>query len=92
MPRQKKAVAEKSPVAATRRGRPKGSKNKKPAPLRAAMSSNVGRRRTGPGRPRKQNLASRIDAMVRELEGLRADVRELEDLAGVVGKLRRTVG
>lgn len=92
MARPKKSEAVEPATAAKRRGRPKGSTNKKAGAARATSRSNGGRQRKGPGRPMKQGLASRIDAMVRELEGLRAEVGKLEEISGALRKLRLPIG
>ncbi|MCC6743503.1 MAG: hypothetical protein IT175_06545 [Acidobacteria bacterium] len=73
-----------APQAPKRRGRPKGSKNKpkvsKAAPVKAAAARPVvrRRRRRTAKAPVEQTLSQRVDAMISELEKLRAEVGQLE--------------
>lgn len=71
-----------------RRGRPKGSKNK---PKDGLLS------RRGPGRPKgsgkasngvESDLGERIDAMISELEAIRAEVTKLEQVRSVLRELQ----
>jgi hypothetical protein len=83
MPRPRKNAA---PVEAQadgqtkRRGRPPGSKN--------GVTKRRGRRPGTKNRAKTESLAGRIGAMIGELEGLRARVRELESQAGQIDQVR----
>jgi hypothetical protein len=88
MARAKKSEVTLIAVPEKRRGRPKGSKNK--TTVAARTNRSIASR--GQDRPKQQALAPRIEAMIRELEGLRAEVLQLEGFSDVLRQLRRTIG
>ena len=70
-----------------RRGRPQGRKN------RTTRAKGRRGRPAGSSRPsQSQTLSNRIDALIRELEALRAEVCELEAQAGRVAQVRSLLG
>jgi hypothetical protein len=85
-----KATAKKDAAAAApvKRGpgRPKGSKNKKRAATKApaAKTATSGRR----GRPAGSALERRINSMIRELEALRSEVQQLEQMRVALQNIR----
>jgi hypothetical protein len=82
-----KTSAAKASAAPARRGpgRPKGSRNKAAAAKAAATKPATGAKR---GRPAGTGLERKITVLIRELEAVRAQVQQLEQLRAAVKSIR----